>query len=324
MRTARFGGGGGGGGTVTSVFGRIGAVVATLGDYAASLISNDSGVTGATVKAALDTLNAKLPDGSAVGQALIWGGAAWAAGVDFGAQLLTTTGGFIGNAGSAFLRLGLASGSGAGVASASATGNIRGARGANGFTINVRNNADSADQPVLRVDTTAPSPFAIIGGFNPSDLSTTIASPSSSFVQLACGLVAVAQLSPSAFTTSVSIIQFNNQATAPFFIQALDSTPAVTGQKLTVRAQQCSGAGAIGGSFDTGPGAGTGGGGLGRLVIGQPIVQRFAWNDTGIGFYATAPVALQTVTGSRATGAALVDLLTKLANLGLIIDGTSA
>jgi hypothetical protein len=43
-----------------------------------------------------------------------------------------------------------------------------------------------------------------------------------------------------------------------------------------------------------------------------------------IGFYTTAGVAQQTVTGSRASGAALTDLLTKLANTGIIVDGTSA
>lgn len=42
--------------TVVSVFGRQGTVVAALGDYLASLISNDSTVTGATVKDALDFL----------------------------------------------------------------------------------------------------------------------------------------------------------------------------------------------------------------------------------------------------------------------------
>ena len=41
---------------VSSVFGRLGAVIAALGDYAASLVTNDSGVAGATVKEALDTL----------------------------------------------------------------------------------------------------------------------------------------------------------------------------------------------------------------------------------------------------------------------------
>ncbi len=41
---------------VTSVFTRIGAIVATLGDYTSSLITNLSSVTGATVTAALDAL----------------------------------------------------------------------------------------------------------------------------------------------------------------------------------------------------------------------------------------------------------------------------
>lgn len=41
---------------VSSVFGRVGAVVAVALDYVASFIGNDSGVAGATVKAALDTL----------------------------------------------------------------------------------------------------------------------------------------------------------------------------------------------------------------------------------------------------------------------------
>lgn len=43
-----------------------------------------------------------------------------------------------------------------------------------------------------------------------------------------------------------------------------------------------------------------------------------------LGFHGATPVTRQTVSGSRASGAALVDLLTKLANTGLIIDGTSA
>lgn len=41
---------------VSSVFGRLGAVVATASDYDASQVDNDSGVAGATVKDALDTL----------------------------------------------------------------------------------------------------------------------------------------------------------------------------------------------------------------------------------------------------------------------------
>lgn len=41
---------------VVSVFGRLGAVVASVGDYVASQVNNDSGVAGATVAAALNTL----------------------------------------------------------------------------------------------------------------------------------------------------------------------------------------------------------------------------------------------------------------------------
>lgn len=43
-----------------------------------------------------------------------------------------------------------------------------------------------------------------------------------------------------------------------------------------------------------------------------------------LGFHGAAPVAKQTVSGSRGSGAALADLLTKLAVLGLITDGTTA
>lgn len=56
-----FGGGVGGGGVVTSVFGRAGAVVAAVGDYLASQVTNDSLVAGATVAAALNTLAAAIP-----------------------------------------------------------------------------------------------------------------------------------------------------------------------------------------------------------------------------------------------------------------------
>lgn len=42
-----------------------------------------------------------------------------------------------------------------------------------------------------------------------------------------------------------------------------------------------------------------------------------------LAFYGSAAVAKQTVTGSRGANAALADLLTKLATLGLIIDGSS-
>lgn len=42
------------------------------------------------------------------------------------------------------------------------------------------------------------------------------------------------------------------------------------------------------------------------------------------GFYGAAPVAKPTVTGAKGGNAALASLITALANLGLITDGTSA
>jgi len=52
-------------------------------------------------------------------------------------------------------------------------------------------------------------------------------------------------------------------------------------------------------------------------------VTKFEINATGIGFFATSPIAKPTVTGSRGGNAALASLLTQLANLGLITDSSS-
>jgi len=50
---------------------------------------------------------------------------------------------------------------------------------------------------------------------------------------------------------------------------------------------------------------------------------RISCNATGIGFFATAPVAKQAVTGSRGANAALTSLLTALAAMGLITNSSS-
>lgn len=42
------------------------------------------------------------------------------------------------------------------------------------------------------------------------------------------------------------------------------------------------------------------------------------------GFFSNAPVVKPTITGSRGANAALANLLTALANMGLIVDSTSA
>lgn len=54
-------GGGGGGGSIVSVFARTdSAIVAQAGDYLASQVTNDSSVSGVTVKLALDTIGTFL------------------------------------------------------------------------------------------------------------------------------------------------------------------------------------------------------------------------------------------------------------------------
>lgn len=62
----------------------------------------------------------------------------------------------------------------------------------------------------------------------------------------------------------------------------------------------------------------------GTVIVKVATVNKFSANSTGIGFYATSPVAKQAPTGSRGGNAALASLLTALATVGLITDSTSA
>ncbi len=50
---------------------------------------------------------------------------------------------------------------------------------------------------------------------------------------------------------------------------------------------------------------------------------RFSWNTTGIGFYATAPIAKPTITGAKGGNVALTALLIALSNFGLVTDATT-
>ena len=87
--------GGGGGGAVTSVFGRVAAVVAALGDYSAQLISYAGAVPAVTqVKAALDSLQAQISALPAAPVASVFGrfGAIAAVLGDYSAQLISYAG----------------------------------------------------------------------------------------------------------------------------------------------------------------------------------------------------------------------------------------
>jgi hypothetical protein len=58
-----------------------------------------------------------------------------------------------------------------------------------------------------------------------------------------------------------------------------------------------------------------------RILVGNST--RFTADATGIGFYAAAGVAQQTITGSKGANAALASLMTALAALGLVVDSTT-
>ena len=66
---------------------------------------------------------------------------------------------------------------------------------------------------------------------------------------------------------------------------------------------------------------GRGTGGV-KLVAGDSNT-KISINTTGIGLFGTAPIAKQTVTGSRGSNAALQSLLTALAAYGIITDSSS-
>lgn len=59
------------------------------------------------------------------------------------------------------------------------------------------------------------------------------------------------------------------------------------------------------------------------LALQSNGTTRFSLDGTGIGFYATAPAAKQTVTGSKGANAALTSLMTALSTIGLVTDSTS-
>lgn len=149
-------------------------------------------------------------------------------------------------------------------------------------------------------------------------------------------------------------------ALTPSLTQLVDSTATIVGDTLTIGAQNVSGntvttGGMLfeqggdatgtggthtGGAYSTRGGNATGAAGVrtGGDWLAEPgsgatadgslrlrnaaSADRIVINTTGLGFFATAPVAQQTIVGSRATGAALADLLTKLALTGLIVDGS--
>lgn len=249
------------------------------------------GDTGKTVIASAG--NFTYLGGSSTGQMLNWNGSSWVAGVDFGALNPVTTTGFLANSSTGFIRLGLASGSGSSVASAASSGNIRGARGTNGFQLFVRNDGDTADIAVLATDTVGSA--LNISNTTAGSLSTIIAAPSAGSITFRVGSSSTqVQLTTAAISTLIPIFSFFSSVTSPIIQQQSTSTNSAVGHKLVINAQDCTGTTATGGAFDIRPGSGTSAGGLLRLMSGGGAIsstQRFALDDTGIALYGGSTVA---------------------------------
>jgi hypothetical protein len=118
-------------------------------------------------------------------------------------------------------------------------------------------------------------------------------------------------LSTSIVGLAVVNLRWDSGLTSPIIFQQTSAVNGITGQPLTGHAQDCSGTTTTGGNLVWRPGSGTTAGGEGRLQTGG-ATNRFRWNDTGIGFYTTAPVSQRTLTdnstGTPATQ--LVDVTT--------------
>lgn len=117
---------------------------------------------------------------------------------------------------------------------------------------------------------------------------------------------------------SLTEIGFDNAVVNPNF--DIQPTANAVGTVLGLRGQNSTTGtgGAVDVSSGTGPTA------AGEVSLSAGATKRIRVDNNGIGFYNTAGQAKPTITGSRAGNAALADLLTKLATLGLLTDSTTA
>jgi hypothetical protein len=271
---------------------------------------------------------------------------------DFGAQNVLTTGTIRINQGTPSLILGTDT-AGA-TRAAQTTGHIRGNRT---FSVAARELADGGDANLLVWDgSTFRVGYTTFGGsvHSRADFANTI--------DLRVGTDSVLEIEGAEITLKKNRITWSAAAGAPL-VRPDDSTGSgSTGAPLTVQGANNTGGstsfgglltlaggdgtnatgGVTGGATVVRGGDATGGSGTrngGNLTLRSGSgatangvldlqtgagTSRVKINDTGIGFFNATPAAQPTVTGSRGGNAALADLLTDLATLGLIMDGSSA
>lgn len=139
----------------------------------------------------------------------------------------------------------------------------------------------------------------------------------SSNVELNIGGTTRLVLGAAAFLAFLPELGWDQTVALPVLDQ--QATGSATGQLMTIQAQN---AAATGGALNVA--SGTGGTNPGEVSLSTGATKRFRADGTGIGFFATAPVAKQAVTGSRGGNAALASLLTALATTGLLTDSSTA
>jgi len=239
------------------------------------------------------------------GQPLIYDGTSLAFGnPDFAALSPTTTAGFVANSATGFIRLGLAAGSGAGVASAASVGHIRGPRGTfrsaggTGLSITGRRGDDLADVDLFGWDSTAAS--VGIGGTGVTNVD--LFASSTWRLRNAAGTT-IHAFSATSFNGSLSTYRINN-TTGSDSAWSYEATASATGFSWSFAGQN---AATTGGNMTFSPGTGGTAGGF-LDFRNSALTSRLKINDTGIGFFAATPVVQQTLTDNT-TGTAATQLV---------------
>lgn len=189
-----------------------------------------------------------------------------------------------------------------------------------------------------------------INGLDFGDGSNSFTSIAGGLVNLVIGATARFAIAATSAVISVPSFLFNNTGLSnPVFGQTDFANATGTGDTFTTHAQDNPGAGAgtctggsrvdragnatgaatttNGGNYDMQPGGGTTVGGALALRTGNKAglgTKRIEINDTGIGFFNTAPVAKPSITGSRALSDAVsLSVLAAGVALGLWTDNTT-
>ena len=275
----------------TGVTYRLGAGLGN-GDWVAQssgVITAGNGLTGTTALAVLANGTSIEVSASGIRRAALTGVISAAAGSsatafasgDFGALGLLSSG---------YLQLGLAPGSGSGVASAASQGSIRVARGNPGFSLYGRNNGDTNDTPILIWNSTNGN--IQLGKSSAGNQPVDIILDASSTVRLRAGTATygVSISSTGTFSVQAPVLSIENTMPAPIFAQGDKVANGATGETVTYTGQSCTGTTSTGGL--TRIRATTGTSAEGEVTIETYAgTKRLRAGTAGLAFFGVAPAA---------------------------------